>query len=241
MALKKEKFEKYLRIENNKVYTKVKARVSLDLTEYKDIEDESGEEIGIEEVSQDVYEIPGYFLLEFPDESDSIQFYFPYPVYLISTENVEEKSDRLTIEYEENDVVFYAQFKKEQTDIRLLDKMFENGIKYLSNDLGILTNSIWKQLSATINMPYHHIETILSQLYIKYEDNQWKPVRLTKDQEYKKEYAVNTKKSTHNLNNTLGFLYGYSNDALLSSISNNQISDKEKKSSSLEKLISGEL
>jgi len=248
MALTKEKFNKYLELKNNIVYTKKKAKIIFDLNEYKNINEELEDEnieIGVEEVSNDTYEVPGYFTLEFPDEMDSIQFYFPYPVYVYQTENSEENtknSNILEITYEPGEAVFFAKFKKEATDIRVLDKMFENGIKYLSGNLGVLVNSIWKQLSATINMPYHHIETVLTQLYIKYEDNQWKPVRLTRKQEYKKEYAVNTKKSTHNLNKTLGFLYGYSNDALLTSITNNEISNKRSKETSLiEQMIGGDL
>ena len=249
----KEKFNKYLELKNNTIYTKVKAKVTLDLSEYKNINEEmdldENDSQGIAEVAQGVYEIPGFFTLEFPEEMDSIQFYFPYPVYLIesvenndSSENTNKKGkNELSFEFSVGSPVFYAKFKKETTDIRILDKMFENGIKYLSNDLGILTNAIWKQLKPSGNVPYHHIETILTQLYIVYEDNQWKPVRLSKNQEYKKEYAVNTKKSSHNLNKTLGFLYGYSNDALLTSITNNEISTKKKDTSFIETLIEGKI
>jgi len=245
--LDKSKFEKYLYIKDNVVYTKKPAQIIFDLTEYKNISEEFDSDEGIEEVSTGVYEIPGYFELLFPNDNDSIKFFFPYNVYLIETEDNIITSTRMEINYEEDSPVFYAKFKKEETNIKILDKLFENGIKYLSNDLNLLVNSIWKQILPTMNLPYHNIETLLTNLFIKYENNQYKPVRLTRSQEYKKEYAVNTKKSAHLLNDTLGFLYGYSNDALLTNVINNQNNKIYSKNggnsssmSSIESLITGD-
>jgi len=243
VALSKTKFEKYLYIKDNIVYTKVPAKINLDLTEYKTINEdvefnlETEAETGIADLGN-IYEIPGFFTLEFPDYEDSIQFYFPYVVYIFQTDDSEIDSKKIEINYEENSPVFYAKFKKEETDIRILDKMFENGVKYLSNNIPFLVINIWKQFKPTMNLPFHHIELILSQLYAVRQGNRWIPVRLSPEQKYCKECAINTKQSAHYFNKTLGFLYGYSNDALLNAISNPSVLDKE--SSYLEKMIEGE-
>ena len=244
MALKKEKFNKYLYIKDNVVYTKVPAKIYLDLTEYKNITEDietnfKNEEFnaGIEEVGN-TYEIPGFFILQFPDSNDSIQFYFPYTIFIFQTDNSDVTSKYIEINYDSNSPIFYAKFKKEVTDIKILDKLFENGIKYLSDNIPFLIINIWKQFKPTINLPLHNIEIILSQLFAKRIDDKWTPVRLTPEQQYCKEYAINTKKSAHYFNKTLGFLYGYSNDALLTSITNP--SNLDNKSSYLEKMIEGD-
>jgi len=201
MALKKEKFEKYLKIENNTVYTKVPAVIRFDLTEYKNI----NEEFDIEDTSENNedstidnnYEIPGFFTLEFPEEGDSIQFYFPYNIFIISNDQTEESSKELTFKFNEDDPIFFVNFKKEETNIKVLQSLFENGVKYLSNDLSLLIYNIWKQLNATLNIPWQHIELIVTQLYGVYEDNQWIPVRLSKNATYSRETAMNTKQSAH--------------------------------------------
>ena len=244
MALSRKKFDKYLNIKDNVVYTKVPAKIYLDLTEYKNInedvefsmDDES--EVGIADVGN-AYEVPGFFKLEFPDDEDSIQFYFPYNVYIFQTDDSEIDSKKIEINYDENSAVLFAKFKKEETDIKILDKMLENGVKYLSNNLPFLINNIWKQIKPTMNIPYQHVELLLSQLYAKRINNQWTPIRLTSDQKYCKECSLNTKQSAHYFNKTLGFLYGYSNDALINAISNPSNLDKE--SSYLEKMIEGNL
>jgi hypothetical protein len=244
MALKKEKFNKYLYIQDNIVYTKVPAKIFLDLNEYKNINEDvelafNKDQLnaGIEEIGN-VYEIPGFFTLEFPEENDSIQFYFPYDIFIFQTENSEITSKLIEINYDSDSPVFYAKFKKEATDIRILDKLFENGVKYLSNNIPFLVLNIWKQFKSTMNLPLHNIELILSQLYGVKVNGRWVPVRLTPEQKYCKECALNTKQSAHYFNKTLGFLYGYSNDALLTAITNPSVLDKE--SSYLEKMIEGE-
>jgi hypothetical protein len=244
MALKKEKFNKYLYIQDNVVYTKEPARIFLDLNEYKNINedvelafDEEQLNAGIEEIGN-VYEIPGFFTLEFPEQNDSIQFYFPYNIFIFQTENSEVTSKSIEINYDSDSPVFYAKFKKEATDIRILDKLFENGVKYLSDNIPFLVLNIWKQFKPTMNLPLHNIELILSQLYGVKVNGKWVPVRLTPEQKYCKECALNTKQSAHYFNKTLGFLYGYSNDALLTAITNPSVLDKE--SSYLEKMIEGE-
>ena len=243
MALKKEKFNKYLYIKDNIVYTKVPAKIYLDLTEYKNISEDiettfnnENYNAGIEEVGN-TYEIPGFFILQFPEDNDSIQFYFPYNIFIFQTDNSDVTSKYIEINYEAESPVFYAKFKKEATDIKILDKLFENGVKYLSDNIPFLVLNIWKQFKPTMNLPLHNIEVILSQLFAQKINGKWVPTRLTPDQRYCKDCAINTKQSAHYFNKTLGFLYGYSNDALVTAITNP--SNLDNNSSYLEKMIEG--
>ena len=246
MALKKEKFDKYLYIENGVIYTKKKARIVFDLTEYKNINEEfdleeKGEEVSIEQVGNNTYEVPGFFTLEFLDEADSIQFYFPYNVYVFVTDDSEESSKEIVLNYEEDAAVFYGKYRKEETNVKILDKLFENGIKYLSNRMDLLVYNIWKQIASTLNIPWQHIEMLVSQLFAVKENGHWIPVRASKDQIYCKENAINTKQSAHRLNDMLGFFYGYSNDAIMTSVTNNRNQDKNKETTSfIEKIIKGD-
>jgi hypothetical protein len=240
--LQKSKFDKYLYIENNVVYAKEKCEIYLDLSEYKEINEEFdlGEnDIGINEVNTGLYEIPGYFNIEFKDSVDLIKFFFPYNVFIFEGSDPEITSKYMKFIYEPDEKVFTAKFKKEETNIKILDKLFENGIKYLSNDMGLLIYNIWKQVLPTMNVPWHHFEVIVSQLYGKQENGIWKPVRLIKDQEYSEQTVLNTKKSAHYFGTTTGFLYGYSNDALLHSITTEK--DPNKEETFMEKLIRGQV
>jgi hypothetical protein len=244
MALSKEKFNKYLKIENNVVYAKTKARIYLDKTEYTKMNDIVNIETGDDEndeydIAQNIVEIPGFFTIRFYKDDeiiDSITFYLPYPIYIFKGENFTEKTTFLDIWYEENDPIFYAKFEKNEVNIDILNSLLDNGVKYLSNDMFLLVLSIWKQLFKVMNVPFHHIELAISQLYGKFEDGEFKPIRLTKDQRYCKECALNTKKSAHLFNKTLGFMYGYSNDALFTSVVSPK-KNRNKESSYFEKMI----
>jgi hypothetical protein len=71
------------------------------------------------------------------------------------------------------------------------------------------------------------------------ENGVWIPVRLSKDQKYCKQCALSTKQAAHLLTDDLGFLYGYSNDAILTSITKKKKLNKN--ISFMEKLIKGDL
>jgi hypothetical protein len=209
----KGKIKKYLEVEQHRVYTKVPARIVLKLEDYKNINENYGEEIGVVEI-ENVYEIPGFFTLEFPDEGDSIDFFFPYQVYLHKTNKVEENKEFLIINFKPEDLVFYANFKEEEANIYILKSLFENGVKYLGDKPDKLITAIWDQLMPT-NTPWHHLELIVSQLYGTYDHKTKEilPLRLT-SHPYSKKYIMNLKESAHSLNQTLPIMYGYSKDAM---------------------------
>jgi len=231
----KGKIKKYLEVEQHRVYAKVPARIVLKLEDYKDINENYGEEIGVAEI-ENVYEVPGFFTLEFPNEGDSIDFFFPYQVYLHKTNKVEENKEFLIIDFKPEDLVFYANFKEEEANIYILKSLFENGVKYLGDKPDKLITAIWDQLMPT-NTPWHHLELIVSQLYGTYDPKTKEilPLRLT-SHPYSKKYIMNLKESAHSLNQTLPIMYGYSKDAMRSMVSKK----KRGTNSFFENIVSGD-
>jgi len=217
MPISPAKIKKHLDIKENEVIAKEKCTVTIDLSEYKNIESEYGDVIDIEE-SASVYKIPGFFRIEF-DSNNAIEFFFPYSVYLNKMENTIETSKMIKVEYQEGDIIFYAKYREEETDVRILDKLFEHGAKYLADKPDKLVQNIWTQLKPSSKVPFHHIELIVSQLYGFYDEKSgtYKPLRLS-NLKYSKDYILNTKQSSHHLNRGMGFLYGYSNDSLRTSV-----------------------
>ena len=236
MASNKVKIKKYFDIVDSEVKALVDCQIVLDLTEYKAISEDYGDNVGISE-TESVFEVPGFFRVEFIEEEDSLDFFFPYKVYLNKTESSEVTSKQVKIMYSAGDTVFYAKYKTSDTDVRVLDSLFENGAKYLANKPDKLVTAIWQQLVPSSNVPMHHIELIVSQLYGEYSDKKgyYLPLRLT-DKAYSKDFVLNTKQSSHMMHNTLGFLYGHSNDALRTSISKRN----KKENNFFENIIGGE-
>ncbi len=217
--MSRRKINKYLKTEGNKVYAKVPAKMVLDLSEYKEIDEDYGEKVGIEEIDN-VFKIPGFFSLEFPEENDTLEFFFPYMIYLNKTANTTITKDKLEIEFVEGDLLFYGAYKETSANISLLSSMFNNGSKYLGNKPDKLIAGLWQQLELVSNVSIHHLEILVSQLYADYsrERKRVVPLRLT-GKPYSKKYIINLKESAHNLNNALGFTYGYSKDSLRTSVS----------------------
>ena len=231
----KMKIKKYLNLTKNTASAKYKARILLDLEEYKEINELYGEDVGIHELD-DVFALPGFFTLEFPEEGDSIDFFLPYTVYINKTESVKKTKDHLIINFEPDQIIFYANFKEEETNIRVLKSLFENGVKYLGDTPDKLISAIWQQLMPA-NTPWFHLELIVSQLYGTYDrtTKTIRPLRLT-GLPYNKKYIMNLKESAHKLNPTMPILYGYSKDALRSMIE----TKKRTKNSFFENVVSGD-
>jgi len=229
------KIKKYLNVEKHKVYAKTAARVVLKLEEYKDINENYGEEIGIAEI-ENVLEIPGFFTIEFPDEGDSIDFFFPYNVYLQKTSSYEKTKDEIIISFKKEDLIFYANTREDETDIRILKSLFENGVKYLGDKPDKLLSAIWQQMLPNSNVPFWHLEVIVSQLYGTYDPKTKEilPLRLL-DIPYSKKYILNLKQSVHDMNQTLPIMYGYSKDALRSMVQKK----KRGENSFFENIVSG--
>jgi len=224
MAGSKGKIRKYLEVEQHKVYTKTPARITLVLEDYKELNEDYGEEVGISEI-ENVYEIPGFFTLEFPEEGDSIDFFFPYTIYLHKTENIRKTKEHIIIDFKPEDLIWYANYKYSETNIYILKSLFENGVKYLGDKPDKLLTAIWDQLMPA-NTPWHHLELIVSQLYATYDPKTKEivPLRLT-NHTYSKKYIMNLKETAHNMTTTLPIQYGYSKDALRTMVSKKKRSD----------------
>lgn len=236
MASTKQKLKKYFEIKESEVKALVNCKITLDLTEYKNINENYGDSVGIEE-TEAVFKVPGFFKIEIPSENDVIDFFFPYSVFLNKSESSEVSSKKIEIYYEEGDIIFYAKYKESNTDVRVLDSLFENGAKYLANKPDKLITSIWQQLLPSSVVPLHHLELIVSQLYGSYDEKAgyYKPLRLT-EHPYSKDFVLNTKQASHMMSNTMGFLYGHSNDALRTSVARRKNQDN----SFFENIISGD-
>jgi hypothetical protein len=235
MAGSKGKIKKYLEVTPHKIYTKIPARIVLNLEDYKEMNENYGEEVGVAEI-ENVYEIPGFFTLEFPDEGDSIDFFFPYLIYLHKTDKVQESKEKIIIDFKPEDLLFYANFKEDETNIYILKSLFENGAKYLGDKPDKLITAIWDQLMPA-NTPWHHLEILVSQLYGTYDKSSKEivPLRLT-GLPYSKKYILKLKDSAHDLNQTLPIMYGYSKDALRSMVSKK----KRGENSFFENIVSGD-
>ncbi len=183
------------------------------------MDEEYAEKLGIEEVDN-VYKVPGFFTLEFPEANDQIEFFFPYMIYLIKADDTEETKNQITINFEEGDLVFYGNFKNTDANIMILSSMFRNGAKYLGNKPDKLISSLWQQLKMISNVSIQHLEILVSQLYADYDKSRKMivPLRLT-GKEYSKKYIMDMKESSQRLNNSLGFTYGYSKDAIRTAVS----------------------
>ena len=217
----KQNILKYLNISKNEVTTKEIAIVRLDLEMYKisdnDLLDQEDFEILAGESSS--FSVPGTFEIEFPEKGETLNIFLPYNVNLIKTENFSSTSKELVITYDVGDVIFNAFIKKVETNIDILNSLIENRVKYLRGHLGKQLEAIWGQLNSTTNYRSHHLLLIISQLYARRINGEDVQIRNTPDQDYKKSDAINTKESSHLFNlGAQSFNYGYTNDALISSV-----------------------
>ncbi len=217
--MSKAKIRKYLTTEKSKIFTKVPARVVLELSEYKNIEEDYGEKLGLENIDN-VIKVPGFFTIEFPDDNDKIDFFFPYDVYLNKAEDTETSTDTIEINFKADEMIIYANYKNTEANISIMASLFQNGAKYLGNKPDMLISSLWQQMKTINNVSIHHLEILVSQLYGTYDKSRKMvvPLRLT-NLNYNKKYILNLKESSHELNNLLGFMYGYSKDSLRTSVS----------------------
>lgn len=212
---------KYLDVTKNEVTTKEKAIVRLSLEMYKisdnDLLDQEDFELLAGESSS--FSVPGTFEIEFPEKGETLNIFLPYNVNLIKTEDFVSNSKELVIMYEPGDVIFNAYIKKVETNIDILNSLFENRVKYLRGHLAKQLEAIWGQIIPTTNYRSHHLQLIMSLLYARRVNGENLLIRHTPLQDYSKADAINTKESSHLFNlGAQSFNYGYTNDALISSV-----------------------
>lgn len=190
------------------------------------------------EDNYEVLNIPGTFEINFPKLNDSITIYLPYNINLIKPSDNIMTTTVIKFEYKKGDEILFGKIKRIETDIMILDKLFENRVKYLNNNITKQLESVWNQILPTNTMRLVHLELILSQTYLTQKDGKYIPVRLENNSSklYTTDYANDTKNSTHKLFKTQGFSYGYSNDAIVENISKK---DKSTPLTDMEKIIGG--
>jgi len=234
----KQKIKEYLKIEKNHIYAEYDLIIRIDEDEMKMSEElidtdssssSSGEEL------QSSVNIPGMLQLEVPEKNDSLELYFPFDINLMIPTSSEKDKNIQTYYFEKGDLICFATTKNNATNIMVLDKLFENRVKYLRGDLPKHIVAIYDQLVTTKNISMHHIETILTVLYGEYNSEGFSPTRLTSTQNYSKNKALTTKDSAHKLNSGVGFNYGYTKDVVADNISRKYTTDK----TDLEKVIAG--
>lgn len=218
---------KYLNIKENEIYTKFPCVIRLSMEEYKvsdnDLLDEEDFQLLAGEESS--FKIPGTLEIEYPEQGESINLFLPYSINLIKPEDFSVTSKEMVFNFEEGDLIINAFNRIVETNIETLNNLFENRVKYLRGYIAEQLEAIWSQLESTTNYRAHHLGVILSLLYAKMgKDSSGKNtgpvlVRHTPEQEYKKEYAINTKDSSHFFNfGAQAVNYGYTNDAIWQSI-----------------------
>ena len=222
---------KYLNIKENEIYTKFPCVIRLSMEEYKvsdnDLLDEEDFQLLAGEESS--FKIPGTLEIEYPEQGESINIFLPYSINLIKPEDFSVTSKEMIFNFEEGDLIINAFNRVVETNIETLNNLFENRVKYLRGYIAEQLEAIWSQLESTTNYRAHHIGLVLSLLYAKMNKdehgNNIGPilVRHTPEQEYKKEYAINTKDSSHFFNfGAQAINYGYTNDAIWQSINKNR-------------------
>jgi len=224
---------KYLDISKNEIKAKKECIIIINLDEYKNVSEEI-----IKEDSSDggelVLNIHGFFEIVFPNDLNSIQFTLPYNVNLYKHNVVNGKNSKeLIFRFMPGDTIFTAHFKNKNTNIDVLSALFQNRIKYISEDIYELVLNVYNQLSGVTNIDIFNIETIITQMFADTQNGKLVPLRLT-NKKYSKKYAIDFTKSSHNFSNIMGFSYGYTNKYLMT-----KLTDKNKKldNSYLENII----
>lgn len=228
---------KYCTIEKNKVICNCDMKITLSRETYKDPEEES---INISENDDEDFvgtvSIPGAFEIEIPEDNMLIDIYLPFDINLVVNESEIDK-ENITYYFQKNDILMFVFTKSNATNIKIVDKLFENGIKHLTNKIDRRILAIYDQLSSTgINM-LHHIELLVSASYIANTNEGYQYTRLTPSQKYDETTAMNIKSAVHAMGTSSNaFAFGYTKDAINTKIA--AINDPKR--SDLANIISGD-
>ena len=222
---------KYLDISENEIRTKFPCIIKISAEEYKFSDNDllDDEDFQLEAGEESSFKIPGTIEIEYPEQGESINIFLPYPINIIKPDEFESSSKGMVFSYEAGDLILNAYNRTIETNIETLNNLFENRVKYLRGYLPEQLEAIWSQLESTVNYRRQHLMLILSLLYAKMgKDENGKNtgpvlVRHTPEQEYKKEYAIGSKDSSHFFSiGAQSFNYGYTTDAIWASINKNR-------------------
>ena len=234
-----DKLKKYCTIEKNKLICNEPLYIVLDNDKYNadesNIDIADNNEDNKEEHFTGVVNIPCVFQIVVPEKNDTIDVYLPFNVNLL-TNNVQSDKDSDTYYFEPGEIILHVSTKSNATNIKVVDMLFENRMKHLTDNIGNRVLAIHSQLLNTKNIQLHHIETILSNTYVASTSEGDIPSRLSPLQKYDKTTARGTKDAVHMLGNSYqSFVYGYSNEAVNTQI----VSKNQNIQSDLTKVITG--
>lgn len=222
--------KQFLEVTKNHIKTKVRAQVTLDLNIYKAVDSDKIDDADYEQITggSSSFYIPGTFEIHY-ETGETDKFFFPFKVNLHKTQDVEITSSFITINYEPGDTILSAFVKVDETNISVVDALFENRVKYLNGAIGKQVETLWEQLESTIEYNPVHLELLLSLMYIEKENGEFKYTRHTNNQSYQAENAVGTKISSHIFNHGVASsAYGYTNDQIITSVlKSNNFTDVE--------------
>lgn len=212
----------YIELPKNKYDTE---EANIDISEDNDVEDFAG-----------IVRIPCVFQLVIPSKNDVVDVYLPFDVNLLTT-NVQSDKNVETYYFETGDIILHVATKSSATDIKIVDMLFENRAKHLTDNIGNRVLAIHSQLLATKNIKLNHIELLLSDCYVASTTDGDVPTRLTPTQKYDFSTAKSTKDAVHALGSSYqSFVYGYTNNAINKQI----VSNNKNVDSDLTKVITGQ-
>jgi len=230
------KLKKYCTITKNDLICNEPMYIILDKDKYST--EESNIDISENDDSElftGVIQIPGVFQIVVPGKNDTIDIYLPFDVNIL-THNVQTDRYADTYYFEPGETILHVSTKAHATDIKIVDMLFENRAKHLTDNIANRVLAIHSQILVKQNVKLHHIETLLSNLYISKNETGDILTRLTPQQKYDKLTAKSTKDAVHLLGNSYqAFTYGYSSESI-----NTQITSKNtNEQSDLTKIITG--
>ena len=232
-----EKLQKYCLIEKTSLICKEPLYIVLAKNKYDT--EEVNIDISTDESTEDyagIVKIPCVFQIVVPDKNDTIDVYLPFDVNLL-TSNVQSDKENDIYYYDPGDVILHVTTKSSATDIKIVDMLFENRAKHLTDNISNRVLAIHSQLLATKNIKLNHIELLLSNTYISKSPEGDIPTRLTSKQNYDFATAKSTKDAVHALGSSYQtFVYGYTNNA----INKQLVSTNKNLDSDLTKVITGQ-
>jgi len=231
---------KHLKVEKNHIYAKEDCLIRIADEDFKKMDEEMVDVSDKTEISDNEEElqssisIPCSFTIEC--ENTLLEIYLPFNVNLM-VHDKDRAKQVTTYYYKKDDLIFCAFTKTSDTNISRVASLFNNSVKYLSGNVDKQLLEIHNQMVKTSNTSMHHLEVLLSQLYIDDTGDHPIPLRLT-NKDYSKEYAVNAKTSAHKLlSDAHAFDFGYTNDAISHGISSDSSYNLK---SDIDRIISGE-
>jgi hypothetical protein len=212
-------FTDILDIQKTKITAKTECSITFDASEYNDVAlidcGNKYQIIGILQVQAELFD----------DTIRILHLPFTIMVDCFKTQNVDYDGNIVTINYNPGDVIIEQKYFEDRFNERIVDKLFEGGLKYITNP-EILTLCIKDKLQG---IDLVHIETIVSNMFRDSKDLS-KPARLN---DYKSPIIVGQKKLSY----LISWLSGINLENINKAIKNALIDGKEANLDPLEQIV----